>query len=199
MKRKITIILSCILIVSLAVVIGTNITQKTKQPAEKQVVTGYPVWRAYTFETAIEEVATIVYGKVAGKSGTLMREVVDSSGKVHKEYYKEVEVQVNDLLKAEGSPKTITYLEMGGETDTHIYKIDGFNPVNDSDEYVFFLNKYDACLSPATVMSVDDGIVTVEKSMLPGGKVKNTTFTTIGVEEYVNKVKKHLESKDEFK
>lgn len=157
---------------------------------------GYPVWRAYTFETAIEEATTIVYGKVASKSGTLMREVVDSSGKVHKEYYREVEIQVIDLLMGEGSPKNITYLEMGGETDTHIYMIEGFSPVNDSEEYVFFLNQYGACLSPSTVMTVTDERITAEGNMLPGGQAKNNNTTTTGVEEYLNKVKNHLASDD---
>ena len=127
------------------------------ETAEKTVVKGYACWVGYTFERAVDEAATIVYGKVKSKSDTLYDE--RDYPEVFR-HYKEVTVEVLEAIKGVTAEETtITYIEHGGETEDAIYILEGVDPVAIGEEYIFFLNDEGLFLSPWTLFSVSDGVV----------------------------------------
>lgn len=169
MKNKIIIISACIFFIGVGAVLTLYIIPKileTKEisneleTAEKPVIKRYACWAWYDFERAVDEAATIVYGKVKSIGDTLLYEFPTSSGEPLREYYKEVTVDVLEAIKGVTAEETtITYIEHGGETDNAIYLYEGLEPVAIGEAYIFFLNERGVFLSPWTLMPVSDGVV----------------------------------------
>ena len=131
MKKKIIIISTCIFLIGVGAVLAFHIAPKileTKEVftemeiAEKPVIKRYACWAWYDFERAVDEAATIVYGKVKSIGDTLVHESPTSFGEPLRVYYKEVTVEVLEAVKGVNAKETtITYTEWGGETDNAIY------------------------------------------------------------------------------
>ncbi len=195
MKRKI-IGISIAATFAFLGVIGYLILHTTDNELEQEqetIITGHGIWGRFNFETAIENAVTIVYGTVTGKSDTLVHEASTSDGGIYNEYYKEVYVDVKQLIKGSVNGTTFTYLEQGGETDDVIYTLEGVNPVSIGEEYVFFVNQYGAMLSPITVLPVSEGIVSTEGKIAPISENNRAATTEIRVEDYISAIKEQLE------
>ena len=187
--KKITI---CILLLSLVVGVGV-LNFKKNQNKDKEIVTATALWPSFSFESAVDQASTIVYGKVVEKSDTKTHQTTSSSGNIHTEYYKEVFIEVIDILKGDVNDTAVTYLEMGGETDDVIYVFEGVDPVEINDEYIFFLNKHGAFLSPMTLLPVINGTVLTEGKIAPVYQTgQETRILNISIEAYVEAIKNEL-------
>ena len=151
------------------------------------------MWPSHTFESAVDEASTIVYGRVVDKSDTKVHEVANVNGQAYYEYYREVSVEVIDILKGNRDDTTITYLEMGGETDEVIYIFDDMEPVEVNGEYVFFLNKYGAFLSPMTLLPVSNGTVLTQGKIVPADETSQSTRSVnVSVKSYLEAIQSEL-------
>lgn len=189
-------IMFCILFVGLCMLGGVCLYRNSKtedNKAEKMVVRGEGMWPFYTFESAVDEAATILYGRVVDKSDTKVHEVANVNGQAYYEYYREVSVEVIDILKGNRDDTTITYLEMGGETDEVIYIFDDMEPVEVNGEYVFFLNKYGAFLSPMTLLPVSNGTVLTQGKIVPADETSQSTRSVnVSVKSYLEAIQSEL-------
>ena len=180
----------CIVFVGLLIIGGVSICHKngnTESTIEKKVIKGEGMWPAYTFSSAVDEAVTIVYGKVLGKSDTKVHQVAYVNGQSHNEYYKEVSIEVIDILKGNMDETTVTYLEFGEETEDVIYIFDDIESVELDGEYIFFLNEYGAALSPMTLLPVDDNTVLTQGKIMPESEV-STLSTDVSVESYLSAI-----------
>ncbi len=163
---------------------------------EKEVVSRQGLWPGYTFEEAVAEAETIVYGKAVSKSGIMEHEISLNPERSDKEYYCEVYLKPIELLKGEENEDgTVTVLDFEVETDTHIYDKPGVDPVELEKEYIFFLNEHGSSLNPQMMIPVEDGMM--KTAILPekedsDGKSKNaeaeeetTQVKEVAVEEYI--------------
>lgn len=119
------------------------------------------------FESVSRDATTIVYGKVVGISETKVHESTGSGGSILKEYYKEVTIEVIDLIKGAAKDNKVTYMQMGGETDTHIYTYVEYPPVSISDELILFLDERGVCFGPQACIYVKDGMVSLDQKIVP--------------------------------
>ena len=195
MNKKTTIIV-CTIILALLVVAGIGAIQKNNNidnNIEKKTVTKTAMWPSFSFESAVDQATTIVYGKVVDKSNTKIHQTTSSSGNIYTECYKEVSIEVIDILKGNMDGNTVTYLEWGGETEDTIYIFAGMTPVEINDEYIFFLNQYGAFLSPMTLLPVEDGTVLTKGKIAPDSQTNQETRTIdISVETYLEAIKSGL-------
>ena len=160
---------------------------------EKIVVRGEGMWPSHTFESAVDEASTIVYGRVVDKSDTKVHEVANVNGQAYYEYYREVSVEVIDILKGNRDDTTITYLEMGGETEEVIYIFEDMEPVEVNGEYIFFLNKYGAFLSPMTLLPVSNGTVLTQGKIVPADETSQSTRSVnVSVKSYLEAIQSEL-------
>ena len=126
---------------------------------EKEISTSHVAWIGYTAEDAINKASTIVHGIVMNKSETKVHEGYTSDGRLVQEYYREVTIRVVDTIKGDNDG-TVIYLEMGGETDTHIYQVEGYPYVDVLDEVILLLDDKGALLHPNALLTVSSGTVT---------------------------------------
>ena len=194
MKKGKTILLSMILVgVCILSGVGINIYQKdskSQSDKEKVVITGSGTWPHHTFESAIDEAVTIVYGKAVGKSNTKVHQISFGEQPSY-EYYKEVAIEVIDILKGDMDADTVTYLEFGGETEDVIYIYEDKEELKLGSEYVLFLNQYGAALNPMTLLEVDEDAVLTQGKLIPESEV-STLSTEVSVESYLNAIKSVL-------
>ena len=152
-------------------------------------------WIVYDFEKTVEKSSYIVRGKVMEKGGTQIYNHCDSKGVVvGQTAYHEVQIEVLEALKGAEKGDTITYLELGGETEDAIYIYEDIVPLNVGEEYLFFLNEHGAFLDPATVISISDGHISPSSRLIPGNS-SNTygAKTRILVDDYMETIKAELE------
>ncbi len=189
-------IMFCILFVGLCMLGGVCLYRNSKtedNKAEKMVVRGEGMCPFYTFESAVDEAATILYGRVVDKSDTKVHEVANVNGRAYYEYYKEVSIEVIDILKGTMDHTIFTYLEMGGETEEVLYIFDDMEPVEVNCEYIFFLNKYGAFLSPMTVLPVSNGTVLTQGKIVPKSETDQSAESVdISVELYFEAIQTEL-------
>ena len=161
MKQSVRVLFVLCLSVSIFVFSGCNIV-----PNDKTVILGSALWPNYTFEEAIAEAETIVYGKAVSKSGIMEHEISLNPERSDKEYYCEVYLEPIELLKGEENEDgTVTVLDFEVETDTHVYHTEGVEPVILGQEYIFFMNEHGSFLTPQMMIPVESG--TVETNFLP--------------------------------
>lgn len=146
---------------------------------KETVVIGSASWLSYTFETAAEQAATIVYGEVMEKG--------EMQGSRSSEYQTEVAVDVIEWVKGDVRSDQIIFWEMGGETKTQIYTVEGITPVQIGERYVFFLNEYGAFLNPRTLVPVIDGEISTSKALSP--ETETFTTDTIPVCDYLEAIR----------
>ena len=191
--RKGKIILLSMVLVGVFILAGTYIYQKsnnTQNNKEKIVITSNNSWPYYTFESAIDTAVTIVHGRAVEKSDTKAHQITFGE-QPSSEYYKEVSIDVIDILKGDMDATTVTYLEFGGETEDAIYIYEGKEQLKLGSEYVLFLNQYGAALSPKTLLVVEDNVVLTQGKLVPELDV-STLSTEISVESYLNAIKSVL-------
>jgi len=173
-KEKIGLLFLTLYFLSLAALLAAFVRQTgpSVPPVEKGLHVGYACWPYYDLESAAAEADTIVYGEVKSKGDTKSHEIGRSShtGKVFLEYYREVEVRVITTVKGDPAAPSVIYIEPGGETADTIYKISGVEEVEEGETYLFFLNGRGSFLSPATLLKVEDGLVTPSPDMSPEGE-----------------------------
>ena len=133
----------------------------------------------YTLEEAVDKAVTIAYGKAVEKSET--------KGNTVYEYYKEVTIEVLEIIKGDKDTKTFTYFETGGETEDAIYKVNGKEAVELGKEYIFFLKQYGAHLSPEALLPVEDGVVLTKGKVAPESKGSDEV-NEISVGEYIRAI-----------
>ena len=136
--------------------------------ADKTVTTVDALWPAYTFYEAIEEAETIVYGKVVDKGTTQIEEHVIGEDKTFKEYYRDVTIEVIEMLKGDEESATVNYIEMGGETSTQVTQYSGVVPVSAGDRVILFLRENGSYICPDGLFTEDEeGMITVPQNMMP--------------------------------
>ena len=165
--------------------ISGNTTEK------KVVVREGGIWPAYTFSEAIEEAVTIVHGRAVGKSATKAHQITYDDYSPLFEYYKEVSIEVIDILKGKTDNSLVTYLEFGGETEEVIYVFEDIKPVKINSEYIFFLNKHGAALSPMTLLPVENGTVLGQGKIMPTSET-GMPSSDISVESYLGAIESVL-------
>lgn len=186
-KSKVTF---CILFIGLVMLGGVCIFHKNGN-VEKKVIKGEGIWPAHSFASAIDEATTIVYGKVIDKSETKVHQMAYVNGRSYNEYYKEVSVEVIDILKGNIDDTIVTYLEFGGETDELIYIIEDIEPVEMNGEYIFFLNNYGAALSPMTLLPVDNDTVLTQGKIMPTFETSSRT-SEVSIDSYLRAIESVL-------
>ena len=145
-------------------------------------------WVYYTFEEAVAEADTIVYGKVIEKSDTLIHETGASGGSTVKNLYKEVTIEVLDVIKGDERKDTVTYYEWGGETEDFSQVIDNFDPVNVDEEYIFYLHEPGVTIGgPAGILPVTNGAVSVKGKYAPEG-ADDTASGAMDIDKYISDV-----------
>ena len=191
--RKEKVILLSIVLIGVFILAGTYVNQKSNNiPNNKEtiVITSNNSWPYYTFESAIDTAVTIVHGRAVGKSDTKAHQITFDEQPSY-EYYKEVSIEVIDILKGDMDATTVTYLEFGGETEDAIYIYEGKEQLKLGSEYVLFLNQYGAALSPKTLLVVEDDVVLTQGKLVPESDV-STLSIEISVESYLNAIKSVL-------
>ncbi len=159
-------------VLALMILLACAGCQRELPREEKEVVKGYASWPSYSFEEAIAEAKTIVYGKAVSKSD-VVEEVTSppegfdgGEGATDTTYYCEVSLEPITLVKGEaGENGKVVVRDFEVETDTKIYDTDGVDPIELEQEYVFFLNEYNVFFGPSMMMLVEDGQVST--SVLP--------------------------------
>lgn len=136
--------------------------------AEKKISTVDALWPAYTFEEAVEDAETIIYGKVTGKGDTQVEEHVISENKTFREYYRTVTIEVIERIKGDGDSIQVSYLELGGETATQIIEYSGVVPVEVGDHVLLFLRENGSYISPDGLFIEDaNGEIIIPQNMIP--------------------------------
>ena len=186
-NRKVTFY---ILFIGVVILVGVCIFNKGGN-VEKKVIKGEGMWPFHSFESAIDEATTIVYGRVVDKSGTKVHETANVNGKSYYELYKEVSIEVIDILKGKTDNSLVTYLEFGGETEEVIYVFEDIKPVKINSEYIFFLNKHGAALSPMTLLPVENGTVLGQGKIMPTSET-GMPSSDISVESYLGAIESVL-------
>ncbi len=145
LTNVITITIIGVLVLMLCITISKKFEGKETEEKDKEIIQVSALWPYYSFESAVEEAGTIVYGRVISKSDTRVFEA-----KYHNEYYREVTVEILEKLKGENDEDTVTFIEAGGETENVIYEVSDVAPVEIGAEYIFFLSSTRTYVSPET-------------------------------------------------
>ena len=182
-------ILIAVVVVMIPVIVISN--RGGGESVDKETVIVDALRPALSFEGVCRDATTIVYGKVVGVGETKVHESTGSAGSILKEYYKEITIEVIDLIKGAAKDNKVTYLQMGGETDTHIYIYEEYPPVSISDEVILFLSDRGVCLGPQACIYVKDGMVSLDHKVIPEtyDAVKKATTAEELVEEISVQVK----------
>lgn len=196
MKKKYTIVFLLIMSFSCILVAGLMILSK-QSANEKKVVTVSTSWMGYDFKQAAMQATTIVHGKVLDKSETIVLPVYDTVGNfAYNEYYREVTVEVLEAVKGAENVETITYLELGGETEEIVYVFEGIRILNIGEECIFFLNESGAFLNPETVLPISNGFVSPSNALVPENYTIQQAYTMssgIKVDTFMDAIKNELE------
>ena len=84
--------------------------------------------------------STQTNGKAVEKSETKVHKLSEGDWYTDYAYYKEITIEVLEILKGDMDTATFTYFEAGGETEDVIYIENHQEPVKLGKEYIFFLN-----------------------------------------------------------
>ena len=163
-----------------------------KDDTMKVTISGEGDWPWYTLEEAVDKAVTIVYGRAVGKSATKAHQITYDEYPPLYEYYKEVTIEVHEILKGDMEATTVTCLEFGGETEDVICIERNQVPVELGSEYIFFLNEYGATLAPWTLLPVEDDMVLTKGKVVPESEGSDEV-TELSATEYLKAIKSVLE------
>jgi len=166
------------------------------------------LWPGYSFEEAIDTADRIVIGKVTNKSETKKNEGYDDSGKLLvREYYKDVTIEVESIVKGTLDTNSINYVEPGGEMIT--IRDDGTASVNNweysgvrrlqvGERVLLFLKEKGTALSPATVFVIsNEGSINVSSDILPATKTRKSQshyMETYKLNDYLAEIKEYIDN-----
>ena len=195
MKRK-ALLAGVLAVVMLLVCAGC---QREIPREEKEVVGGQGLWPYYSFEEAIAEAKTIVYGKTVSRSDVIEEVTSPPEGFVGGEgvtdtvYYCKVSLEPITLVKGEaGEDGKVVVRDFEVETDTHIYDKADVDPIELDQEYVFFLNEYNVFFTPQMMIPVEDGVVHTtnvpDSALDENGKAPES----IPVDDYIAMIKEAM-------
>lgn len=188
-SRKKTVILGGVLAILVVAGAGFFFWSQNRS-TEKTLVTGHASWPSYTFQDAVDKASVVVYGKAGERGPVQEHETSVTPGFSSKEYYQEVSVESLVLGKGTaGEDGNVTYLDFEVETDTHIYDMEGMEPMETGKEYVLFLSDEGAILSPQMMIPVENGKISTQ--FLPEGTA--VSDETLPVEEFMELVKSAAE------
>lgn len=182
-------------IAAFVIAIALYVTHGKSEPAEKHVVEMSPMWPYVDLDSATNEAEFIVHGKVTDISETKVHELVDSLGKTHKEYYKDITLEVIEQLKGADIGPTVIYDELGGETEDLIYILAGYEPLKMGEEVILFATEHGTFLSPVTLIRITDGSIRPAPEMLPESMVdmySDDASNTLSVSDYLDAVEAKL-------
>ena len=201
-KKTKTILFTCcaLLLLSAGVFTTVHFIQANQGiPTEEKIVTtSHPMWIAYDIDSASETATTIVYGTLGPKGEIKKNEMILSNGEPYRiEHYREAEIQVIQMIKGDLDAETVHYWELSDcEEEDMIYVYADKLILEEVKEYLFFLNRHGACLSPATVMEVDEnGIVIPAWSMKIESELqaRSDESLPVSLEDYLAEVQKNLD------
>lgn len=200
-KTKIILLTCCALLLLSAGIFTTIHFIQANQgipTEEKPVATSHPMWIKYDVDSASEEATTIVYGTLGQKGEVKKNEMILSNGEPYIiEHYREAEIQVIQMIKGDMDAETIPYLELSDcEEEDMIYVYTDKLTLEEGKDYLFFLNRHGSCLSPATVMEVDEnGIVIPAWSMRieSEAQARSNESLPVSLEDYLTEVQQNLE------
>ena len=152
-------------------------------------------WVYYPFEEAVNQANAVIYGKITNVSDTFVLETELSNGAVQKDLYKQVTVEVKDVLKGDIKGSEVTFYEWGGETDDEYLVIEGYEPVNVNEEYIIYLNEHERLFAgPSSILPVQNDIVTTKGKYAPTSEDSDRRPEEMNLKEYVQAVRRVLES-----
>lgn len=159
------------------------------------------LWPVCHIDNATEEAATIVYGTLGPKGETRRYQYIRTYGDVARwdwdyQYYQEAEIQVIRMIKGDMDAKTVTYREIGGETDITIRGVYGVKPRVEGKNYLFFLTKDGYYLSPITAMEVDEnGTIVPYWNMRIENEAQALSDESLPVslDDYIAEIQKYLD------
>ncbi|MBO5346710.1 MAG: hypothetical protein J6A45_01035 [Lachnospiraceae bacterium] len=150
-------------------------------------------WVYYPFEEAVEQANAIIYGEITNVSDTFVLETELSNGAVQKDLYKQVTVEVKDVLKGNIKGSEATFYEWGGETDDEYLVIEGYEPVNVNEEYIIYLNGHERLLAgPSSILPVFEDIVTTKGKYAPTSEEVDERPEEMSLEVYAQAVRRVL-------
>lgn len=157
-----------------------------------------PMWVWYDIDSAADEATTIVYGTLGPKGEVKRTESTDGSGKlIILEHYREAEIQVIQMIKGNMDAKTVLYWELSSDViEGAHYSYESTKFLEEGKNYLFFLNKNGAYLSPATVMEVDEnGIVIPYWDMRIENEAQALSDESLPVslDDYIAEIQKYLD------
>lgn len=169
---------------------------------EPEVITIHALWPSYSLEQAISRSSTIVYGKVVSKGETLTHESQLSNGDILTEYYRNVSIEVIDLIKGENDLDFVEYKEMGGVVGSVTYQYEGLKFAESGEHILLFLNENNVAISASGVMILDsENKISVAKAMIPNdvspaayGAETNSLRVNVPIEDYCALIKSSLQS-----
>ena len=201
-KKAKTILFTCcaLLLLSAGVFTTVHFIQTNRQipTEEKLVTTSHPIRTKYDIASASEEATTIVYGTLGPKGEIKRNETILSNGEPFiLEHYRDAEIQVIQMIKGDMNAETVYYWELSDcEEEDMIYVYTDKRTLEEGKDYLFFLNENGACLSPATVMEVDEnGIVIPAWSMKIESELqaRSDESLPVSLEDYLAEVQKNLD------
>jgi len=161
--------------------------------AEKPVGMYAIDWVDVDFEEACDKAAAIVIGTVIKVPRARMVEIPEpewSTRDPDYEAYTDVKITVEETLKGKHR-KTVTYVEIGGETKDMIYRADTVPLLAEGDRVLIFLYADGKMIVPSYLLRIDadDNIKTHE---FPAHDERNGALTTLNVYEYAKLITDHL-------
>lgn len=187
MKKRIVFSILMLLLLSLLCACGKS----GMDSSEKEVVTSYGLYPAYTFEEACDEASTIVIGTVVAVAEPTLYPVLPN-----KDIY---DVSTAFTLSVETTIKgdrqdTLIFKQEGGETEDKIYKVEGIELPKKGDRLLLFLNDRGLIITPDYGMTVDsDGNITTSYFPEDYNSSKITGAVTISVDDYAALIEGYLE------
>lgn len=213
MNKKFIITVCSVLVLTLLVVGGVLLYFVQKLPIEipVQEYIKYPnlaLWPGYDFEGAIEEAHRIIIGTVAEKSGTKYDEIYDEDlGKLlFRQYYRDVTIEVERVIKGDTDLETVNYKEQGGETikinedgTFSIYDYaEGYPKLDVGDRVLLFLSENNVYLNPSTLFVIEpDDTISVSSDLLTSNTMRKSQshyMETYDLEEYIAAIEDYLAS-----
>lgn len=212
MNKKIVITICSVLVLALLVTGSILLFSPEKSPTEiavreHNVMPISALWPSYDFEEAIDKAYQIVIGTVTAKSETKKHEGYDESNKILvREYYKDVTIEVESVLKGNLKIETVNYIEPGGETIT--IRADGTAAINNweysgvrrlavGDRVLLYLTEKGNFVSPETLFLVEsDDTISVSSTLLSNTMRKSQSYymETCNLEDYVDAITNYLAS-----
>ena len=213
MNKKVIITVCSVLILALLVTGSILLFSQEKTPTEiavreHNVTPISALWPGYDFEGAIDTAYKIVVGTVAAKSETKVHEGYDDSNRILvREYYKDVTIEVESVLKGDPQIETVNYIEPGGETIT--IREDGTAAINDwqysgvktlavGDRVLLYLTEKGNFVNPYTLFLIEsDDTISVSSDLLTSNKTRKSQshyMETYKLEDYVDAITNYLAS-----